>query len=50
MLETAWIYLQMNNDDKCSWDFSPRVLLHLKQIYGLTQTWGKAVILNMKEK
>ena len=39
----------MNNDNKCSWDFSPGVLLHLKQIYRLTQAWGKAVILNMKK-
>ena len=37
----------MNNDNRRSWGCSPRVLLHLKQIYGLTIAWGKAVILNM---
>ena len=49
MLESAWLYLQMNNDNRWSWDCSPHVLLHLKQIYGLTKAWGKAVILNMKK-
>ena len=33
-----------------SWEFSPHVFLHLKQIYRLRKAWGKAVILNTKEK
>ena len=49
MLESALIYLQMNNDNRCSWDCSPHVLLHLKQIDRLKKSRGKAVILTMKK-
>ena len=32
-----------------SWDFSPHVLLNLKQIYRLKKSRGKAVILTIKK-
>ena len=43
MPESACIYLQMNNDNGRSWDLSPHVLIHLKQIYWLTKAWRKKV-------
>ena len=48
MLESAYLYLQMNNDKRRSWNLSPYILLHLKQIYRLKKRRGKAVILTMK--
>ena len=49
MLESALIYLQMNNDNRRSWNISPHILLHLKRIYRLKKTRGGAVVLNMKK-
>ena len=40
----------MNNDNKCSWDFSPRVLLHLKQIYIGLQKHGEKQCSQHEEK